>query len=220
MVRAFVLWPALALLAACSESNSNVAIPEEARASSLATSAASGPTSWGEAILNFVPSRSDSAITSEAEVKAQFAACRFGSSGIALRMGECPAEQLIPNRPRSIDKLQIQISSDGDTVPAMRLIVCCSDGGRQPFEDESVIRAEKLCPEVTLVASQSAHVFRISAPGKRDFVHAMISHGAGTQKVVSHTILLAPSEAGSECSNIVAADKGLDSQFGAPSVRS
>jgi hypothetical protein len=218
MVRGLFLLFTLFLLSVCSSKAPDRSDANRRDPKVKAIKGPRGETSWGDAALNLIPARSGIASTSEAQIKTQFAECHFGSVSTASRLGDCPADKMIPERPAGLDKLQIQILPGGDAAPAMRLVACCSKDSPQPLKGQLVIRAERLCPEVTLVASQSAHVYRVSAPGKRDFVQAEISYGTDDKKVVGHTILLTPSEVGSECSDIVAADKALNTEFGTPSA--
>ena len=97
----------------------------------------------------------------------------------------------------------------------MRLISCCS-GVPDPFAKSTVIKTEIMCPEMTIVASDLARVFRVSAAGKRDFVYSLMSRQTAGQQTTSSTVHLGAVAPGEECAAIVGSDHSLGPVTNAP----
>lgn len=167
------------------------------------------PQEWGAILMSLVGDRTNQSPPTIDQVKRAFsAACEFGSGDGAVS-ALCKPVGVVDAAPQSFRDLRLQLLNQGPEVRAVRMTACCGSDLPDPLATQSVIRAEKLCPEITLVASQSAHVFRVSAPGKRDFVLGTIGHADGENRSTSHTLLLTPAEDGSECADLIAAEKDL-----------
>jgi len=198
------------LLCAC---GSGDPVRSEATATKTSSEAVQGrkaPADWGSAMLSLVPDRVDDRAATLADVTDAFSACTVDQPG--GRSGSCPVERLVPSAPVSFKQLRYKLLAGDAGVRAIRFVACCGNNLPDPLAGQDVIRREKFCPDLTLVASQSARVYRISSPGKRDFVTAGRASGAGDSNLeaVTHTILLEPVEDGSECDAL----KSAEMEFG------
>lgn len=177
-----------------------------------ANAIAAAPASWGEMLLELIPGKLDSNPVSAETVRATLTNCAFGRDGAAAFQADCSA---VGTSQAPGVAVRVVIGKTDGPVAAVRLTACCGDGDEffQPLANERIIRTELMCPEITIVASDSAKTFRISAPGKRDVLYLAISNVVPTGKSVSHTFLLAPGEGENECAALASAEIKLDTQI-------
>ena len=159
---------------------------------------------WGPILLGLVPERGDQSTPSLSTIRAAFKDCGIKQEGVLN--GRCDLSGGAPSSPDA-PSVGIEIDSPGGQARAIRLSACCSadENFFQPIEGESVIRTELICPELTIVSSETVQAFRVSSSGKRDFVYARGSRTSAAGRRADLTVLLSPVELSDECSSLAAA---------------
>ena len=157
---------------------------------------------WGPLLLGLVPERGDQSAPSLARVRDALKDCGqpSGEAGRCDLLGRGPALPGAPSVSFEID------STSGDAL-AIRLSACCSADPDffRPIGDEAVILTELICSELTIVSSETVKAFRVSSPGKRDFIFARGSRTTPTGGRVDLTMMLSPVEQIDECPSLAAA---------------
>jgi len=156
---------------------------------------------WGPKLLSLIPERGDGFTPSLASVQAAFKDCGIGAER-ALR-GRCDLSARAPTSP-SAPSVRMEIVASGREARAIRLTACCAADKDffRPIETEAVIRTELICPELTIVSSETVQAFRVSSAGKRDFVYAKGSRTTPDGRLVDLTMFLTPIEQTDECSSL------------------
>ena len=159
---------------------------------------------WGPILLGLVPERGDQSTPSLVAIRGAFKDCGIKQEG--MLNGRCDLSGGAPSSPDA-PSVGIEIDSSGGYARAIRLSACCStdDNFFRPIERESVIRTELICPELTIVSSETVQAFRVSSSGKRDFVYARGSRTTAAGRRADLTVLLSPVELSDECSTLAAA---------------
>ncbi|QNN67119.1 hypothetical protein H9L13_10870 [Sphingomonas lutea] len=153
---------------------------------------------WGAKILSLVPDRNSIALPSASTVKSTFRACAL--RGIDKLEGRCnlDAEAAVEGAPAV--RIAIFLSEEG--AKALHLQACCSDDDEffKPIAGQAVLRSELFCSELTITASESVQAFRVTAPGKRDFLYSRQEQGLPEGRAIIQKVLLTAVEPGDECS--------------------
>lgn len=164
-------------------------------------------TGWGPALLSLVPERGDDTTPSLATIRDAFKECGLKKHGPLV--GRCDLSGVSPASPSALS-VGIEIEASGDEARAIRLSACCSadENFFRPIEEESVIRTELICPELTIVSSETVKAFRVSSTGKRDFIYAKGTRTSAAGGRVDLTLLLSPIDRSDECLSLRAAHAG------------
>lgn len=160
--------------------------------------------SWGSALLGLIPERGDPSTPSLVRVRKAFEACI--STGQAAQDARCDLRG--PSRAAGDGPtVAVKIDPSGAEARVVRLSACCSSDTDffQPFRTEPVILTELICSELTFVASETVKAFRVTSPGKRDFVYAIGSRSTPAGRHVEMSMWLSPLEPGDECSSLAGA---------------
>jgi len=148
-------------------------------------------------LLELVPAREEDSAPPAGDVRALLPECHFADAGTGPEArGSC--DVTVEGKPATIEA---RLHVTGEQASALRLSTpnganLGAPGGR------STLRSELLCPDVTLVASASIQVYRVSTPGKRDLVYLESRDPAGGE--ASLILLLNPVASGAECAAIAA----------------
>ena len=159
---------------------------------------------WGPMLLSLVPERGDQSTPSTATVRAAFKSCGITHDGPPS--GRCDLLGGLASSPGA-PSASVVIDSSGNEAEAVRISACCSSDENffRPIQNQPIIRTELICPELTIVSSETVQAFRVSSTGKRDFVYARGSRTTTAGRRVDLTLILAPIEPSDECSSLAAA---------------
>lgn len=172
---------------------------------------AARPQGWGAMLLGLIPERGDQSVPSVARVREALGECVAEQPGPAA--GRCDLLGRAPSAPGA-PSVGVQIDRAGSNAAAVRLSACCSSDPNffRPIQDAPVVRTELMCPEMTIVSSDTVQAFRVSSPGKRDFVYAKGSRTTAAGGRIDLTILLSPVDQSDECSTLAEAHAKITGQ--------
>jgi hypothetical protein len=196
-----VLVLALAVVAGCRGAPENSATnPNRNEAGSSAPApASSAKRDWGERLLSLVPSRDDPSLPKLPLARAAFSDCQpTGAQSMSM---QCNLHGGPSSQAPAESSLNVQLRTQGGRVSGISLTACCSDdvAAFRPILSSQVLGSELLCSALTFVASDSVHAYRVSAPGKQDFVYMRTERATPEGRTVNLLLLLQPIEPGDEC---------------------
>ncbi|WP_118857267.1 hypothetical protein [Sphingomonas mesophila] len=196
---------ALAAVAACGESSGDDQLaPLERGDRSQVGQRSPDRGGWGERLLSIVPARSETGLPTVDSLQRALAPCGPGQSpcNLAARPGDGPTV-----------KVTMDATSQG--VRTVALAACCSDQPDffSPLESLALIRTTLFCPELTIAASQPVEAFRVSAPGRRDFVYTTATESTPAGQSITFTAHFATIETGKECKAISAGARAGNTEF-------
>jgi hypothetical protein len=142
------------------------------RADRKAAAASAAAAGLSDQLLALAPGRFDEQPLTADAARSALRSCSFGPEFA----GEC----------RQADGTPLQAAVQGGDPLLVRLW----QDGRSDLDvlaGASAIRSEMLCPELTLMASESARAFRVTAPGKKDFVLVALDNQGRRENVLIYS---------------------------------
>ena len=161
------------------------------------------PTGWGPKLLSIIPDRGSEALPPVSDVRTLFGACGLEGDKLA---GACNMASDAPEADPTAPRVSMKVDAVGERVRTIHLTACCSAESDffQPIAGEAVIRSELICPELTIASSESVQAFRVSAPGKRDFVYIRAGRLTPQGRSVNLVLFVGSVERGTECEALAA----------------
>jgi len=201
-----VLSAAVLLLPGCGEEPA--AAPRENKTdTTIAQAAGATARPLAARLLELAPAREEDSAPAAGHVQALLPECLFADAGLGPEArGSC---DLTVGGERATIEARLHVA--GEQATALRL-AAPHGAVLSPPGGQSTLRSELLCRDLTLVASASTQVHRISAPGKRDLVYVESRDPAGGE--ASLILLLSPVAPGAECAAIAAESDFFEGRSG------